>query len=168
MYEKLFSNGLESDYLSKMFRIFNMNFKNKYEIFDLIFFKKTTWIFSQIFFSQSDSKMDLVAHVSSLIKVKRFSTQMMLLSQDDKKIVNELCDHLKSLTNDANKKQIDSLVQTLCNWRFILFISIYISIYAKLENSSKIQNLTFFFFFLYIVIKYIILIISLPLFFLVQ
>lgn len=81
-YQKIFQNGLESNVLSKILNIYTNFYIN-------------------------DSEKDLLAHLKYLSQVKRFESQIMFLSNDDKKNVGLLFAHLKSSNNDP--KEIESL-----------------------------------------------------------
>lgn len=82
-YPKLFMNGLESDMLSKIFLLLQ-----KYLI--------------------QDENFDAFNYMNSLSQVKRFHTQILFFSNDDKTVIHNLLDHVKKSSN-RTKNEIEEL-----------------------------------------------------------
>ncbi|CAF0714457.1 unnamed protein product [Brachionus calyciflorus] len=85
-YPKLFLNGLESDHLSKILVIFSEYFL-------------------------SDSEIDLFKCLKYLSSVKRFQTQFMFLTSNDKKAIEKLMNHIKSLSERYQKNELEDLIK---------------------------------------------------------
>lgn len=86
-YQKLFLNGLESEHLSKILVMFNE------------FFIK-------------DANIDIFKCLKCLSEVKRFRTQIMFLTSNDKKAIENLMANLESTNEKYDTKDLENLIKT--------------------------------------------------------